>query len=725
MAVRLGLRKHFSLDELQYAHAAWLVGQGEVPYRDFFEVHFPFVYQWLAPWAAAAGGAPATVAQALRWGMLPLAALAGAGAYRVGAAKGRAVGALTVAVLFSIPDFTAFATEIRPDSAAAAFLLAVLGLLAAGARPDEAGPGEARRGPDREEASGGASQRGTGAEETSGGANQGGAGADRASGGASQRGGGAEETSGGANQRGAGADRASGGADQRGAGAEETSGGANQRGAGADRASGGAEQRGAGADRAGGEANQRGGGAEEASGGVSQRGASGGASPSGAGSADSRSVARERGAGRAGVAGAGAEEPGAALTRTEPSAWSTGGSAGRCIAFGVGLALVACVWSSQKALFYAAPLFAALVLALLAPRLPSPFAVPRWSLAGVIAGVLAIATYLVATGSAEPLWRWCIRWAAEHQRGYPGFGFGSYFRPVLRAQAPVLILAVFGAAFSLLRRPSRWSNLDALLLLLLPFTFGSFALQRAPFPYSFVPFLGVAAIFAARGAGELLARVRALPMRVALCGGLAVWAVSQGVSLERRLQPTNAHQLATLRALDALTAPSDVVYDNSGGPIARPHAHFFFYTDAFIRSSRAEQLSVEIPQALLARECVAQLWDLRAPALPPAVRAFLEENYQPWDGDLRLWGRRYEASGPSLQTRFYAVKAGQYFANVGDGSLTVGGKRAGRAPFHLERGWHDLRYDGPPQGFDVLWLPRNGERWTPKRGAEPQFSRLF
>ena len=43
----LSSRKMYSIDEFQYAHAAWLVAQGQVPYLDFFDHHFPFLYQLL------------------------------------------------------------------------------------------------------------------------------------------------------------------------------------------------------------------------------------------------------------------------------------------------------------------------------------------------------------------------------------------------------------------------------------------------------------------------------------------------------------------------------------------------------------------------------------------------------------------------------------------------------------------------------------------------------
>jgi hypothetical protein len=39
-----GRTRFFSVDEYQFGHATWLVSQGQVPYRDFFEHHFPASY---------------------------------------------------------------------------------------------------------------------------------------------------------------------------------------------------------------------------------------------------------------------------------------------------------------------------------------------------------------------------------------------------------------------------------------------------------------------------------------------------------------------------------------------------------------------------------------------------------------------------------------------------------------------------------------------------------
>jgi hypothetical protein len=49
-------QRFFTIDEYQFGHATWSVSQGEVPYRDFYEHHFPMSYIAHAPLLRSEGG---------------------------------------------------------------------------------------------------------------------------------------------------------------------------------------------------------------------------------------------------------------------------------------------------------------------------------------------------------------------------------------------------------------------------------------------------------------------------------------------------------------------------------------------------------------------------------------------------------------------------------------------------------------------------------------------
>nr|WP_211194729.1 hypothetical protein [Pyxidicoccus fallax] len=560
-AVRLALHKAFSIDEFQYAHAAWLVARGQVPYRDFFEVHFPLVYQVLAPLFGVLGDDPLNVL-ALRAAMLmPLAGACTAVAV-LNRREGRLAAWLAPVLLLAQPAFTRFATEVRPDALAIALFLGALALLSV--RP---------------------------------------------------------------------------------------------------------------------------------------------AAP-----------ARDSAAG----------EP-------EPPAHPVTPMRG----FAAGALFVAAVWGSQKVLFYGGLVGAVLVVDLILRRGRAPALVPtpRAFLAGAGAVLVIVAAYLTATRSWAAWWQWCFVWASEHQRHYPGFSPGKYLLPVLEEQPWLFTLAALGVAASARRwwrsGRARWSDPDLLLLLAVPATFGSYALQRAPFPYSLLPFLGVLAPFMARGVAEVFGWLKPPLARVAGAVVLVALLAAQGVRLEALLDGGgNARQREVLARIATLTGPEDVAYDNSGGYVSRPHAHFYFYTDAYLRGAIASTLAREIPEALVASGCVLRVEDLRSSGLPPALRQFLAEHYQPLDGDISLWGQRYEtAEGHTLEGRFLAVREGRYFVEpevaLTRGALFIDGVRMTAPEFPLSRGPHSVRYEGPAGTFHLLWLPRDGRRWTPRPGLPPTYSRLF
>lgn len=415
-----------------------------------------------------------------------------------------------------------------------------------------------------------------------------------------------------------------------------------------------------------------------------------------------------------------------ALLSWRPATWARG--------FGAGALLVAAAWGSQKVLFFGGAVGAVLLvdLALRRGRAPALLPAPGAFLAGVGTAAAAVAAYLTVTGSWAAWWQWCFVWAAEHQRDYPGFSWRKYLVPVLWEQPWAFTLAALGLAASARAwwrsGRARWSDPELLLLLAVPLTFGSYALQRAPYPYSLLPFLGVLAPFMARGAGVVLAQPSARAVgTVALAALLAV----QGGRLEALLDGGgNARQREVLARIATLTGPEDVAYDNSGGYVSRPHAHFYFYTDAYLRGAIVGTLERDVPEALVARGCVLRVDDLRTSGLPPALRRFLDAHYQPYDGDLFLWGQRYEVPGNGLlEDRFLAVREARYFVEPADvltrGALFIDGVRVTAPELALARGEHAVRYEGPAGGFHLLWLPRDGQRWTPRPGLPPTYSRLF
>ena len=205
--------------------------------------------------------------------------------------------------------------------------------------------------------------------------------------------------------------------------------------------------------------------------------------------------------------------------------------------------------------------------------------------------------------------------------------------------------------------------------------------------------------------------------------------VMQSATLATFIDQSNAAQLDVLARIGRLTAPGDPAYDNSGGYVARPHAYSYFYTDLYLRESIAETLARDVPRALVESGTVLHLSDQRFGTLPPSLREFLGRHFQPHDGDVALWGQHYVVPSSGMITdTFLANRDDQYFLSpapaIDRGVLTIDGERVRTPVFRLSKGDHRITYQGPPGEIDVLWLPRDGRRWEPRRGLPSIFSRF-
>ena len=123
--LRLSAFKRFSIDEFQYAHAAWLVSHGKLPYRDFFEFHFPLPYLGYSLFVT---DDPGSIAH-LRWVMLACFALTSYALYRINRREGLALALTAPIVAATTTPFVFFATELRPDAVAFGLFLSALSLL--------------------------------------------------------------------------------------------------------------------------------------------------------------------------------------------------------------------------------------------------------------------------------------------------------------------------------------------------------------------------------------------------------------------------------------------------------------------------------------------------------------------------------------------------------------------------------------------------------------------
>jgi hypothetical protein len=125
----VSLRKSFTLDEFQWAHAAWEVANGRVPFRDFFEVHFPLNYQYMSLAFRLGDANDPTQILTMRMMMLPLLALMAWGMWQANRRDGPALALLSPILAFTLPSWVSRATEIRHDPLAFALFMGAIGFL--------------------------------------------------------------------------------------------------------------------------------------------------------------------------------------------------------------------------------------------------------------------------------------------------------------------------------------------------------------------------------------------------------------------------------------------------------------------------------------------------------------------------------------------------------------------------------------------------------------------
>jgi len=164
--------------------------------------------------------------------------------------------------------------------------------------------------------------------------------------------------------------------------------------------------------------------------------------------------------------------------------------------------------------------------------------------------------------------------------------------------------------------------------------------------------------------------------------------------------------------------------------VTRPSVDYYYFTNAFIRQTRADRLEEEVPRAILSNEGVAFLLDVRFGSLPVGLKTFLLAHFVPYNSDLWLWGRAFgEELGTEWDDTFFAIVDGAYFVHppgaAAGGRLAIDGRAVGEDPMILGQGPHAVTYRGPARDLAILWLPRNGERYTPGLTGKPRFSILF
>jgi hypothetical protein len=414
--------------------------------------------------------------------------------------------------------------------------------------------------------------------------------------------------------------------------------------------------------------------------------------------------------------------------------------------FLIGFFIIVALWGSQKVFYYGVAVFLAFLIDLCWNRVHGKgnylLGSPRMVILGSLTALLPIFIYLTVTRSWSAWFFWCLKWAFIHQQEYRGFSWLKYFAPFWHDYwwlLPFALIGLVGSIRLIKKTKYPWANPDWVLIGVLITTFASYAIQTAPFSYSLIPFIVMLVIFAARGVVWALRecwewrndkKSGSLALYITLCGFLLIFLGSANWKIERLIKSGNANQKKILSEINKLTGLEDSIYDNSGGYVTRHHVYYYFFTDSLLRVKMKNYIASEVPRAILKSRCVMVLQDLRFPELPASLKNFIQEHFQPYNGDIRLWGQRYQVPPSHTVTKeFYAIKPGKYFIQppsvLDEGELYIDGKKITETCFALAEGPRKVRYHGTAKDFFILWLPRDNQAYQPRFDLPARFSKLL
>ena len=295
-----------------------------------------------------------------------------------------------------------------------------------------------------------------------------------------------------------------------------------------------------------------------------------------------------------------------------------------------GALLVLAIWSSEKVLFYAAPLF---LFALFVHWAEGKTHTIWCFVSG--AGMLAmcIFAWLISRGLLADWFRWGILWQMLHEMLYP----------LREVKSEVLILLRewwwFGAlAFSglVLRRNLTVGQRNVIRLLYVGIALSgtSYLMQRGAYYYSLLPLFGLLAMLSA---ASFALWINVVFSKLNLSGGnrrshaeTAVGAMLfiACLAAPRHFEDHTRSQLEFLARVEERARPDECVYDNTGIAVARPSAHYFYYTDKLARLVYQSKLETEIPVALDQKKCPVMIKDRRFMELSPALQQSLTVRYR-------------------------------------------------------------------------------------------------
>ena len=284
---------------------------------------------------------------------------------------------------------------------------------------------------------------------------------------------------------------------------------------------------------------------------------------------------------------------------------------------------------------------------------------PAWFCLGVALPLVFALVLGAAAGILSQAWEITILQAIEHEVFYPAVSWSQYAGPFFR-ETPVSSVLVLLAAilFFVLGRSVFWAIALGVVLL-------GGTLLKAQYPYNYVLLCLLVAFCAVRGWALLVQRWQ--PAGALLNRAKPLFYLFPVLLIPDQLgfvahATSNEHQLAILSKIERFSGDSDVVIDNSGGALFRPHGSYYYQHGDAHRDMFSDYFEHQLVEDYRRSQGLLWIIDYRLLDLPPSVHQYFLDHYVRVDGSLFALGfqtpRTHEV--PLLVER-EVIRPGDYF----------------------------------------------------------------
>jgi hypothetical protein len=338
---------------------------------------------------------------------------------------------------------------------------------------------------------------------------------------------------------------------------------------------------------------------------------------------------------------------------------------------------------------------------------PLLYGAPAFCLAAatVALAVLGLGAY---HGVLAQAWHICVVQAIEHAELYPPRSALWFIEPFLR-ETRYTTLAILVCTFLYFRRGLGGFWTLPLLITLL----GSLSIEQA-YPYNFVLLCLLMVICSVRGFCGVLQDIR--PQRPVTRSLLPLlYLVPLGV-LPSQLgfldgTTSNDYQLRLLETIERHTDDDDVVIDDAGGALFRPHRSYYWYHGKAHVKMFQDYFTKDFVGDLRSTRAIFWIRGLRSRQLPARVERYLLSHYVQFDGSLYVLGFVTEptAADESRSRRVDIIREGEYHVSLDPG------KDEGKALGRMMPWTEDLLLNGEPITGETVRLERRS--YTIRTGA--------